>query len=94
MPTTIGRTEDGRDILREAPEEGCRYRCTTCGNWLHGRTEVRGHWLLSSQGHSVFEDAESGKAHHQTIEGLFERDWGVVVAPGGEITSLPSELTT
>jgi len=75
MPTVIGRTDDGRDILRYAPEEGCSWRCATCGNWLRGKAEVRGHWRLHSRGHSVFVHRKTDKVYHQTIEGLHERDW-------------------
>ena len=74
MPTVIGQTDDGRDILRYAPEEGCSWQCITCGNYLRGRGEVRGHWALFSRGHSVSRHLRTGKVHHQTIEGLHERD--------------------
>ena len=73
MPTVIGDTPDGREIVRHDPSEGCRYRCVTCGNWLWGRSEVRGHWALYGRAHFVFEDRR-GRAYHQTIEGLHRRD--------------------
>jgi len=72
MPKVIGRTEDGRDILREEPSEGCRWRCVSCGAPLRGRREVRAHWALFSRGHSLFTD-KNDVTHHCTIEGLFER---------------------
>ena len=75
MSTVIGHTTDGREILRHDPSEGCEWRCTTCGNWLAGRSEVRGHWLLLNEAHSIFVNVETGRAHHQTVEGLHERDW-------------------
>jgi len=75
MSTVIGQTTDGREILRHDPSEGCEWRCTTCGNWLAGRAEVRGHWLLFNEGHSVFVNVRTGRMHHQTVEGLHERDW-------------------
>jgi hypothetical protein len=75
MPTVIGRTKGGRDIVRHAPEEGCAWRCATCGDFLRGRFEVRGHWALHSRGHSVFVRRRTGRVYHQTIEGLHERDW-------------------
>ena len=77
MPTVIGQTEDGRDILRYAPEEGCSWRCVTCGNYLRGRSEVRGHWAIFAQGHSVFRQLRTGKVFQQTVEGLHERDWEI-----------------
>jgi hypothetical protein len=80
MPTVIGRTDDGREILRYHPSEGCAWRCVTCGNYLYGRNEVRGHWALFSEGHSVFERRSDRALHHQTIEGLHRRDWEVPVA--------------
>ena len=78
MPTVIGHTEDGRDILRHEPHEGCQYRCVTCGDWLRGPYEVRGHWALCGTGHNVFVDLR-GRAFHQTVEGLHEREWDVAV---------------
>ncbi|MEN6643992.1 MAG: hypothetical protein ABFE08_16265 [Armatimonadia bacterium] len=74
MPTVIGHTPDGREIIRHDPSEGCRYRCLTCGNWLARRREVRGHWALYSDGHSVYAD-RAGRTYHQTVEGLHRRDW-------------------
>lgn len=74
MPTIIGHTADGREVLRYDPSKGCRFRCVTCGCWLRGPFEVRGHWALHSRGHSVFADRQ-GRAYHQTVEGLHERDW-------------------
>lgn len=85
MPTVIGHTPDGREIVQHDPSEGCRFRCTTCGNWLYRRTEVRGHWLLFSEGHSVFVDRK-GQTHHQTVEGLHRRDWPVAEADQTDYT--------
>lgn len=76
MPTVIGHTPDGREIVRHDQAEGCRYRCVTCGNWLYRRAEVRDHWALYSGGHSVFVDCQN-RTYHQTIEGLHRRDWPV-----------------
>ena len=69
MSTVIGRTEDGREILRHAPEEGCRWRCETCGCPLRGRREVRGHWALHSQEHGMFRHLTTEETHHQKAEG-------------------------
>ncbi|MEI6500295.1 MAG: hypothetical protein WCP21_04625 [Armatimonadota bacterium] len=74
MPTVIGHTAGGREIVRHDLSEGCHFRCTTCGNWLYHRAEVRGHWALFSERHSVFTD-RMGRVFHQTIEGLHRRDW-------------------
>ena len=76
MPTVLGHTPDGLEIVRHDPFEGCQFRCTTCGNWLYRRAEVRGHWLLFSEAHSVFAD-RNGRVFHQTAEGLHRRDWPV-----------------
>lgn len=76
MPEVIGLTEDGKEIVRHDPSEGCRYRCMTCGNWLRARPEVRGHWALFSESHSMFVDRR-GNRFHQTVEGLYRRDWTV-----------------
>jgi hypothetical protein len=73
MPKVIGRTPDGREILRHAPEEGCAWQCVTCGNYLRGRREVRGHWAICSRSHRVFRHLRTGRVHDQTVEGLFER---------------------
>lgn len=74
MPTVLGKTSDGRDIISHDPSEGCQWRCTTCGNYLRGRSEVRGHWTLFSDGHSLFQKLSTGRTYHQTIEGLYRRD--------------------
>jgi len=79
VPKVIGHTTDGRPIMRHDPSEGCQFRCTTCGNWLYRRAEVRGHWALFSGGHSVFVDRK-GRVFHQTAEGLHRRDWPVAEA--------------
>jgi len=73
MPTVIGQTSDGRDILRYAPEEGCRFQCVDCGCWLRGEFEVQGHWALCFKKHSVFVD-RSGRVYHQTVEGLHREE--------------------
>lgn len=86
MPTVIGKTDDGRDILRHDPAEGCRWRCVQCGNYLWSRTEVRGHWALFFEGHSVFENLRTGEVHHQTTEGLHLRKWDLPVQ-GQQIVS-------
>jgi pyruvate-formate lyase-activating enzyme len=85
MPKVIGLTEDGREIVRHDPSEGCQFRCTTCGNWLYRRAEVRGHWALYSGGHSVFVDRKN-RVHHQTAEGLHRRDWPAPEADHSERT--------
>lgn len=55
-----------------------RYRCTTCGLHLNGKSEVRGHWLLHSEGHSIF-TSNRGHHFHQTIGGLHRRpNWDAV----------------
>ena len=81
MPTVIGQSSDGREVLSHAPEEGCAWQCTTCGDHLRERFEVRGHWALHSTGHSVFRHMRTGKVCHQTIEGLHARDWEVAASP-------------
>jgi len=73
MPEVIGKTEDGRDILKHDPSEGCRWKCVSCGTYLRGRPEVRGHFGLFSKGHSLFIRTKDGTTWHQTVEGLFER---------------------
>ena len=85
MPTVIGHTPDGREVVRYDPSEGCQFRCLTCGNWLYRRAEVRGHWALHSRGHSVFVDRRA-RVYHQTIEGLHRRDWPVGAAGQGDHT--------
>ncbi len=77
MPKVIGKDQDGRDIVRSDPAEGCRWQCMTCGTFLREKQEVFGHWALASRGHSVFLRLGTGKVHHCTIEGLHERDWEV-----------------
>jgi hypothetical protein len=74
MPKVIGQTSDGRDIIRHDPSEGCKWRCTTCGNFLRSQTEVHGHWTLFNEGHSMFEKLTSGQVYHQTVEGLYRRN--------------------
>lgn len=75
MSKIIGLTTDGRDIIRHDPSDGCRWRCTTCDNFLRGRSEVRAHWALHNEGHSLFEKLTTGQLYHQTIEGLYRRNW-------------------
>ena len=52
---------------------GAKYQCATCGLHLYGKREVRGHWALHSEGHSVF-TSTMGRAYHQTGEGLHRRE--------------------
>lgn len=82
MPTVIGQTSDGRDIIKLTPSEGCLWRCTPCGNYLRGRSEVWGHWMLFFEGHSIFEKLSTGEGYHQTIEGLHRREWDISKPPG------------
>lgn len=51
------------------------FRCLTCDVRLRGRSAVREHWLLFDEGHSIFVNVTTGRTHHQTVEGLHERDW-------------------
>jgi len=73
MHSMTVHTSTRNSIVRHDPEEGCRWRCTTCGNYLRGRTEVWGHWMLFHEGHSLFEELRTGRVCHQTIEGLHLR---------------------
>ena len=57
--------------------EGYEYRCVTCGAYLRSEAEVREHWLPVSEGHSVFVHCRTGRAYHQTIEGLHQRSWEI-----------------
>ena len=57
--------------------EGYEYRCITCGVYLRDEAEVRDHWLPVSEGHSVFIHCRTGRAYHQTIEGLHQRSWEI-----------------
>lgn len=72
-------TTDRRDIIRHDPAEGCRWRCITCGNYLRSRNDVRGHWALFSEGHSLFAKLSTSHIYHQTVEGLQRR--GMMTAP-------------
>ena len=74
MPTVIRQTVGRTEIVTHDPAEGRRWRCTTCGNYLRGRREVHGHWMLFSEGHSLFEKLISGQVYHQTVEGLQRRN--------------------
>lgn len=82
MPTVIGPTGDGKHIVRHDPSEGCRWRCTTCGNYLRGRSEVWGHWMRFNEGHSIFQKTSTGRMYHQTVEGLFRRNWEMLTQTG------------
>lgn len=53
--------------------EGCQYQCGTCGLHLYSKQEVRGHWAIHQEGHSIFTDAK-GRTYHQTAEGLHRRE--------------------
>lgn len=74
MPTVIGQTSDGRDIVTHDSAEGCQWRCLSCGNYLRSQTEVHGHWMLFNEGHSLFEKLTSAQVYHQTVEGLHRRN--------------------
>jgi len=73
MPRVTGRTTDNLDIVRRYPSEGCHWRCTTCGNYLRRRSDVRGHWAQFSEGHSFFEKVGARLLYHRTVEGLHRR---------------------
>jgi len=84
---------DGRDIIRHDPSEGCWFRCLSCGNWLRGRYEVRGHWALHNRGHSVFVDRK-GRAYHQTVEGLQRREWDVMPPLAPSVAAMRRHVQT
>ena len=86
MSAVVDQTPNGRDHM---PDEGCQFRCVTCGNSLRGRREVRGHWAICNRGHSVFVDRK-GRAYHQTVEGLHRRDWHVATPDDEATDSLPN----
>lgn len=73
MSTAIRQTTDRRDIVRHGPADGCRWRCLICGNYLRSRSDVRGHWALFSERHSLFAKLSLGHIYHQTVEGLHKR---------------------
>ena len=66
-------TTDRRDIIRHDAAEGCRWRCLTCGNYLRSRSDLRRHWALYSEGHSLFVKLSTRHIYHQTVEGLHKR---------------------
>lgn len=51
------------------------WQCMNCADLLRDRSEVRAHWAAHSVGHSMFRHLRTGRTHHQTIEGLFQRGW-------------------
>lgn len=51
------------------------WRCLTCQTVFASSAAVRRHWEWHSEGHSVFRQIATGRLHHQTVEGLHERDW-------------------
>ena len=74
MRNPDGQMEDGRGG-HQSTSQSRVWQCMTCAYLLRDRSEVRGHWATHSQRHSVFRHLETGRLHHQTIEGLFERNW-------------------
>lgn len=51
------------------------WRCLTCQKVFTSPATVRRHWEQYSERHSVFLEVGTSKLHHQTVEGLHERDW-------------------
>lgn len=75
-------TSSAHSTVRHDPAEGSRWRCTTCGRYLRDRSEVRAHWALYSDGHSLFGRLNTSRVYHQTVEGLHRR--GMIVTPPDE----------
>jgi len=73
VSTASRQATAGADIVRHDPADGCRWRCRTCGSYLRSRGEVRGHWALYSEGHSLFVKLSTRHIYHQTVEGLHKR---------------------
>jgi len=59
------------------------WRCLTCQKVFTSPATVRRHWERYSERHSVFRQIATGRLHHQTIEGLQERDWVLPEEPRG-----------
>ena len=66
-PNDLSLHPGGSDVDR-----GSKFRCMTCGRWLFHNQQVREHWELHDEGHSLFTDRQ-GNIFHQTSEGLFPR---------------------
>lgn len=66
------------------------WRCLTCQKVFTSPATVRRHWERYSERHSVFREIATGRLHHQTIEGLHERDWTITEQTEGheEITGV------
>lgn len=69
MPSVIGKSATAQG------EDG--WRCLTCQDVFSSSAAVRRHWERFNEGHSVFVAIATGCLHHQTIEGLHERDWTI-----------------
>ncbi len=70
--------------------ENAGWRCLTCKKVFTSSAAVRRHWEGLSEGHSVFRQIATGRLHHQTVEGLHERDWTITEQTEGheEITGV------
>ncbi len=63
--------------------ENAGWRCLTCQTVFASSAAVCRHWERYSERHSVFRQIATGRLHHQTIEGLQERDWVLPEEPRG-----------
>lgn len=53
-------------------DQGSKFKCLTCDKHLFNNQQVREHWELHNEKHSIFVDRH-GNIFHQTIEGLSPR---------------------